>query len=201
MNKQEAIEKLNKEYNDFLSSLQPDGPFLEGYISASIIAKSIINQIDEPQKYKVPQVAVEFYERYKDDNLSLEEWFGDFYSSKAIEDFPKIDELAKWLYDNDDETNRQHEFALATLVTLGINAVEVEKEPLYTVEIPDPYGKYKHTVLYKHAGNVSINRTDDEGWKVTYNYQLTEEEIKRNHEWAWQWAKPVEKVCDKYDGF
>lgn len=200
MNKQEAIEKLNKEYNDFLSSPQPDGPFLDGYISASITAKSIINQINEPQKPKVPQVAVEFYERYKDDNLGLEEWFGDFYSSEAIEDFPKIDELAKWLYDNDDETCRQHEFALATLVTLGINAVEVEKEKLYTVEIPDPHCVDATTYLEKNDdGKIVLSSTlfydsvKDNSWKRSDSVQLTESEIKEDFEWAWQWAKPVEE--------
>ncbi|WP_316606765.1 DUF1642 domain-containing protein [Streptococcus pluranimalium] len=87
---------------------------------------------DESQKPVVPQVAVEFYERYKDDGLSLGEWFSDFYSNEAIEDFPRMEELTKWLHDNDNETNRQREFALATLVTLGIDAVEVEKEQLYS---------------------------------------------------------------------
>ncbi len=113
MNKQEAIEKIKKQST-------------QAYAIMRDTAIHIINQIDEPQKPKVPQVAVEFYERYKDDNLVLVEWFDDFYSNEEIEEFPRMDELTKWLYDNDNETNRQREFALATLVTLGIDAVEAE---------------------------------------------------------------------------
>ncbi|MGT2898032.1 DUF1642 domain-containing protein [Streptococcus macedonicus] len=132
MNKQEAIEQIN--YMDTLNI----NDMITGQQVVMVNKNQvldIINQIDEPQKPKVPQVAVEFYERYKDDSLVLGEWFGDFYSNEAIEDFPRMDELTKWLYDNDNETNRQREFALVTLVTLGIDAVEVEKEKLYTAKV------------------------------------------------------------------
>lgn len=126
MDKQEAIEKI--EGNLMYEITRYIGKAVNIY---DVI--DIVKQIDEPKKPKVPQVAVEFYERYKDDDLVLGEWFDDFYSPEAIEEFPRMDELTKWLHDNDNETNRQREFALATLVTLGIDAVEVEKEKLYEV--------------------------------------------------------------------
>lgn len=132
MNKQEVIDKIKNigtlKINDTRSHQQ-----IDMVVKNEVLG--IISQIDEPQKPKVPQVAVEFYERYKDDNLVLGELFGDFYSNEAIEEFPRMDELTKWLYDNDNETNRQREFALVTLVTLGIDAVEVEKEKLYTAKV------------------------------------------------------------------
>ena len=128
MNKQEAIEQIN--YMDTLNINDKTAcQQVDMVIKNQVL--DIINQIGEPQKPKVPQVAVEFYERYKDDNLALGEWFDDFYSPEAIEEFPRMDELTEWLYDNNDEINRQREFALATLVTLGIDAVEVEKGKLY----------------------------------------------------------------------
>ncbi|MDG3136728.1 hypothetical protein [Streptococcus suis] len=92
----------------------------------------ILNQIDTQPKPRVPEVAVEFYETYKDEGFSFEEWFGDFYSEKE-ENFPRLKELAKWLYDNPDEVNRQRELALATLIVNGLDAVEVEQERLYVV--------------------------------------------------------------------
>lgn len=95
----------------------------------------ILNQIDTQPKPRVPEVAVEFYETYKDQDLSFAEWFGDFYSEKEEENFPRLKELAKWLYDNPDEVNRQRELALATLIVNGLDAVEVETEQLYTVEL------------------------------------------------------------------
>ncbi|WP_180267071.1 DUF1642 domain-containing protein [Streptococcus macedonicus] len=190
MNKQEAIEKIKNietlNINDIIA-----GQSVDMVIKNQVL--DIINQIDEPQKPKVPQVAVEFYERYKDDNLVLGEWFGDFYSNEAIEEFPRMDELTKWLYDNDNETNRQREFALVTLVTLGIDAVEVEKEKLYTVELPNPNaGGY--VVLCKTGdGRVSIAFANTGRWQGVKNVQLTEAEIKQDFDWAWQFAKEVDE--------
>lgn len=188
MNKQEAIEQINYmdtlNINDMIAGQQVD------MVNKNQVL-DIINQIDEPQKPKVPQVAVEFYERYKDDNLVLGEWFGDFYSNEAIEEFPRMDELTKWLYDNDNETNRQREFALVTLVTLGIDAVEVEKEKLYTVEIPNPNDGERPVLFKNRDGKVSIIFPSVPCWRKVKNAQLTESEIKRDFEWAWQFAEEV----------
>ena len=187
MNKQEAIEKI-KNLNA-----------RETFMSEIIWVKrddvlDIIKQLDEPEKPKVPQVAVEFYERYKGDNLALGEWFGDFYSPEAIEEFPRMDELTKWLHDNNNETNRQREFALATLVTLGIDAVEVEKEKLYTVEIPQN-DTSSHLILYKNPSDnvVDIIRYYVDGWKNSPYAHLTEAEIKQDFEWAWKFAEEVKE--------
>lgn len=156
-------------------------------------AKNIISQIHEPQKPKVSQVAVEFYEKYKACMLSLGEWFSDFYSNEAIEDFPRMEELTDWLHDNDNETNRQRELALATLVTLGIDAVEVEKEKLYTVEIPNPNSAGGKTVLFKQKStNLAIMAMLDENINKPEYLWLTEQEIRKDFEWAFQWAKEVE---------
>ena len=182
MNKQEAIEKV-KEHGEFYSNafggtvkIVPVGPIID-----------FISQIDEPQKHKVSQVAVEFYEKYKADVLSLGEWFSDFYSNEAIEDFPRMEELAEWLHGNDNETNRQRELALATLVILGIDAVEIEQEKLYTVEIEGvSSGKlFKNIQTNKylfHSGNGLNGYTD----------KLTETEIKQKDERLWQFAKEAE---------
>ena len=184
MNKQEAIERIesrafNIEDTDLVVGLS--------------YTKNIINQINEPQKPKVSQVAVEFYEKYKADILSLDEWFSDFYSNEAIEDFPRMEELTEWLHGNDNETNRQRELALATLVTLGIDAVEIEHEKLYTVEIPNPHSYIdNHSRLARnYKGKVVLEVQD---WlNIDESYKLTESEIKQDFEWAWQWAKEVEK--------
>lgn len=146
MNKQELINRLKE---ILITPSEIEGSDYDyghnyGIERAISLAEDLDEQqapINEPEKPKVPQVAVEFYERYKDDNLALGEWFDDFYSPEAIEEFPRMDELTEWLYDNNDETNRQREFALATLVTLGIDAVEVEKEKLYRA-------KNRHTGEY-----------------------------------------------------
>jgi hypothetical protein len=155
MNKQEAIEKIN----DLWSYTLEDGPFEVDLINKNQVL-DIISQIDEPQKPKVSRVAVEFYEKYKDKILSLDEWFSDFYSKEAIEDFQRMEELTEWLHGNDNDTNRRRELALATLVTLGIDAVEIEQEPLYTVEIPNP-------VLTDNSDSVTVLMKLDSGVVLT----------------------------------
>lgn len=92
-------------------------------------------ELDEPQKVKVPQVAVDYYEQYKDKLSGFDEWFSDFYSSDFENDFDKAEELQIWLYDNDTETNYQRELALATLIVNGLDAVEVEQEKKYRVRL------------------------------------------------------------------
>ena len=85
MNKQELINKL-KRLLEMSSEIEYyDYDFGDGYgfgIERAIsLAEDLDEQqapINEPEKPKVPQVAVEFYERYKDNNLALGEWFDDF---------------------------------------------------------------------------------------------------------------------------
>ena len=194
MNKQKLIDRIKRD--KFPS---PINNFQKGYNEAHEFSLSYIENLDEqqtpinePEKPKVPQVAVEFYERYKDDNLALGEWFDDFYSTEAIEEFPRMDELTEWLYDNNDETNRQREFALATLVTLGIDAVEVEKDKLYTVEIPNPNSIGGKLVLFKQqsTGRLILDMLNPNINKPKYLH-LTEPEIKQDFDWAFRWAKEV----------
>lgn len=186
MNKQELIDKLKKQLTT--PSVIKGSDFDFGHNYGIELAIIFARQLEEPEKPVVPQVAVEFYERYKDDNLALGEWFGDFYSPEAIEEFPRMDELTKWLHDNNNETNRQREFALATLVTLGIDAVEVEKEKLYYVNIPNVYhGDFGYSET--HDNYSFYNKSD----ATEIRFELTESEIKLEHEWAWQFAKEVEE--------
>ena len=196
MNKQEVISKLK-------SAIPKNNidDYQRGEAAGLNFALLLLSELDDPEKPVVPQVAVEFYERYKDDNLALGEWFGDFYSPEAIEEFPRMDELTKWLHDNNNETNRQREFALATLVTLGIDAVEVEKEKLYTVEIPNPNGgEYGRVFLGKYScGKVGLHCWTsykqinfDNSWKKDKIAQKTETEIKKDFAWAWEFAEEVE---------
>ena len=69
----------------------------------------------------------------------------------------------------------------------------IEKEKLYTVEIPDPYGIYKIRYLFRNSvGNVRIGGNDYSDIFLNVETHLTETEIKKDFEWAFQFAKPVE---------
>jgi hypothetical protein len=69
---------------------------------------------------------------------------------------------------------------------------EVEKEKLYTVEIPDPNSMWKYRHLIRFSSGISIAGSNNDSWKEYNKNQLTESEIKQDFEWAWQWAKEVE---------
>lgn len=136
MNIQEAIEKI-KEMK--IGGMDSDEVKKE--------ALYIVYQIHEPQKVVVPQVAVDYYERYKDQLTGFDEWFGDFYEDGFLAEFPQGEKLAEWLYDNDNDTNCQRELALATLIVNGPGAVEVEQEKLYEVTVPGT-SNYKNQKQY-----------------------------------------------------
>ncbi|HEM6349207.1 DUF1642 domain-containing protein [Streptococcus suis] len=183
MNKQEAIKRVEELY---------------GYGSIATAVTDIISQIDQPQKVVVPKVALEYYEMLKGNSLSLSEWFDEMYVSETKDDFPKITLLQEWVHGNDFEKNREREMALATLFINGPKSVEVEKEQLYTVEIPDPNRPDIATFLYKENGKVFIGtdiflaEVPNYKWKNEPENQLTESEIKEDFEWAWQFREEVD---------
>lgn len=90
-----------------------------------------------PPKHQVPQVAFEYYEFYKGKLTGFDEWFGDFFDREFRKEFGKdrAEGLAKWLYDNDIQTNLERELALATLIVKGPEAVEVIPEKRYRVNL------------------------------------------------------------------
>lgn len=67
----------------------------------------------------------------------------------------------------------------------------VKKQKLYTVEIPNPNApiEYHSKLAKNHKGEIVIEVQD---WmNRTEYYQLTEQEIRKDFDWAWQWAEEV----------
>ncbi|MGC3942793.1 hypothetical protein M5J17_09250 [Streptococcus koreensis] len=119
MNKKELIEKINSIPWD--EGLAVDTLEIN---RAGLI--QLIEQLDEPQKPVVPQVVMDYYEFYREKLTAFEEWFAKF-EVECDEDFQQMDEVGKWLYDVDFETQTQRELALAMLIVNGSDAVEVEE--------------------------------------------------------------------------
>lgn len=174
MNKQEAIERiesnaLNIGANDLVLGLN--------------VAKHIINQINEPQKIAVPKFVADWYEENKDDfESNLYKLFVDYYNC-----YLGI-EMMTWFHD-------KHNNPIQTLTAMHQvgYTIKEEKEKLYTVELPNPNAG-GHVVLCKTSyGIVSIAFAGMARWKGGKNFQLTENEIKENFDWAWQFAKEVEE--------
>lgn len=186
MNKQKAIEKIEKlkgltikEKNLILDiEMIPKGDVLE-----------FIEQIDEPEKPVLPQFIANWLEVCKE-NLGFSLSSAMSYSTSVMKAQPN--NVKGWFNLKDN----QETFAKAWLY-----GYEVEKEKLYTVEIPNPnggeysrvyLGKYSSgkVGLYSWTGFTHIAYADD--WKKEEKTQLTEAEIKRDFEWAWQFAEEVE---------
>ena len=182
MNKQEAIERIKNietlNIKDIIAGQQVDMVIKNQVID-------LISQIDEPQKVVVPKFVVDWVDNSREHSFDFDEWLD--YENQPLK-------VYNWL---NPENKRQAELnvlALITLIVNGANAVEIEQEKLYTVEIPDPYGLYKIRYLYRDlGGNILIGGTDYTGIFLNVQTHLTESEIKQDFEWAWQFAKEVEE--------
>lgn len=168
MKKQEAIEEIN--------NLPVNACYERPLIDKKDVIE-IINQIDEPEKPVIPQFVADWIEKNKS-------YINTLYNAYTLLGQRKND-VSLWVNSNQDT------FARAWLF-----GYEVEKEKLYTVEIPnhnDP--NFKYTILGKDLdGEVFLTKVDGEDWKYNHHYQLTESEIKKDFDWAWQagFAKEVE---------
>lgn len=175
MNKQEAIEEIKKQsmqaYDDF--AIMRD------------TAIYIVNQINEPEKPVVPQFVADWYEKNKDDF----EFNIFYYLCVAYYDNPSklSKDVYQWFADSRNEP-------IQTLVNMHQFGFEVEKEKLYTVELPNPNRTDVSLVLgLYNDGKVAIFAVCTDSWKYEKRYKLTEAEIKKDFDWAWQFAKEVKK--------
>ena len=173
MNKQEAIERiesnaLNIGDNDLVVGLN--------------VAKHIINQIDEPQKPVVPKFVAEWVDNSREYRFDFDEWF-DWNNQ------PKTVQL--WLNSENKRQAELNALALVTLIVKGANAVDVEQEKLYTVEIPNP-NLNAHIILQKTKKGIVLVAVGNARWKGWKSSKLTESEIKQDFDFLWQFAKEVE---------
>lgn len=132
----------------------------------------------------VPQFVADWYEEHKDDfERNIFELCVEFHNCRL--DNPK---LRSWFQ------NTQNK-GIQTLVNMYQFGYEVEKGKRYTVEIPSPNEQLcNHYVLYRNmAGKVIIQRFHDTHWETFSDCKLTESEIKRDFEWAWEFAKEVKE--------
>lgn len=135
MNKQEAIEKLKSRVKSHWLDEEIYGDNCIKSVELGM-AIDIVNQIDEPEKPVVPRFVAEWYEKNKDDlEYNLYKLCTDFREQKLREDFHG------WFNDDNNKS-------IETLVLMHKFGYEVEKEKLYTVELPNPNGE-THLVLCK----------------------------------------------------
>ena len=134
--------------------------------------EDLVNKIYDDLKPVVPRFVAEWIEELKKSHSNLA-WVWQVYPNE-----PKI---KKWLDSNTEKFMRA-----------WLDGYEVEKEKLYTVEIPDPNSYVYYRYLSRNDNGICIDASNDAKWKQKKRNQLTEAEIKKDFEWAWKRAKEVE---------
>ena len=180
MNKQEAIKKL-KEKRLF---------FEDDYFGVMTVieledAQKIISQIEEPQKVTIPKFVAE--------------WIGycKFKGFTLLGALDPVSELGVGLVTSlTEELRKGEDWALRnqdTFAKAWIFGFDIEQEKLYTVEIPNP-NLNAHVVLQKTGDGLVLVTVGNAGWAEWESSKLTESEIKKDFEWAWDagFAKEVE---------
>lgn len=178
MNKQEVIEKIKSE--KILGGINNYGL---GYNEAIDDAIATVAELDEPEKPIVPRFVADWYEENKD---HLEWNLYNFCVNYYERELP--DDLHEWFNDFKNKP-------IQTIVKMKLCGYEVENEKLYTVEIPNP-NFCTHVALRKDIhGVVGISIFTRARWRGERSAQLTESEIKKDFEWAWQFAEEVKNDC------
>ena len=180
--------------NEILNELGSDYGALKykaGYEQGKLEGEWVGQQLKDADKIRqelnkpvVPQVVIDYYEFYKEKLVSFEEWFAKF-EVESDEDFQRMDEVGKWLYDvGDFKTQTQHELALAMLIVNGLDAVEVEKEKRYTVKMrttnqPLFYNSLEKKLFFslgELATQFTFKQLEEAGFGEVFNSPLFEVE-------------------------
>ena len=138
-------------------------------------------KINKPQKMVVPKFVADWVDDSREYRFDFYEWFN---WNKQ----PKIVQL--WLNQENKKQAELNALALVTFIVNGANAVEIEQEKLYTVEIPNP-NLNAHVVLQKTEKGVVLVTVGNARWKGWESSKLTEAEIKKDFERLWWYAKEV----------
>lgn len=141
--------------------------------------REFVEQLDEQPKITVPRILDIYIQKNKKSSVSdifSQDWF-----HESIDETD--DEVNKWLYDNDAaENDRRYLIAVQAFVT---GEYEVEKEPLYQIELPGTsWGAY---LTKADNGDLVIFQN------TTSGSAFTESEIKSIDERYWAFAVPVEE--------
>lgn len=139
----------------------------------------IIDKIDQ-QKPEIPRFVANWIEYCKKRTLTLKGLFSN-------SDMPA--KIFDWIFGSDENCRLMAE--------AWINGYTVEKEKLYTVEIPNPNreGRGHAKFVLERQGNkvFLVKRKSKDCYYNKNSNHLTEAEIRKDFEWAWQqkFAKEV----------
>lgn len=141
--------------------------------------KLLIPDIDQP-KPVVPQFVIDWVDNSREADYEFEEWF--YYSNQ-----PSV--VYEWVNSENKRQSELNALALMTLIVNGPDAVTVQKEKLYTVEIPT--NSEAKLALVRREDKKIVITIPGGRWRGLDIFQLTEQEIRKDFDWAWQWKKEV----------
>lgn len=184
MNKQEFQQTIkNIKPPKFFTAITLNEAYEAGFEEAKGNALCNSCFLNEPEKPVVPQFVADWYVDHKAGfELHLS------YLCINAQRYPeRVDrKVLNWYNNLENEPIR-------TLVNMHQFGYEVEKEKLYTVELPNPNGG-THLVLCKDCdGKLFIETFFIDDWESFGKCKLTEAEIKQDFDWAWQFAKEVKE--------
>ncbi|HFZ7211241.1 TPA: DUF1642 domain-containing protein [Streptococcus agalactiae] len=142
------------------------------------IVKVLLDQLIQP-KPEVPQFVADWIEEHK----------------KSFSDASAID-----MYDNLTSDNRggyYHDVWLWAIdhhndfISVWMHGYTIEKEKLYTVEIPNPNSDLKIILVKVNKKLKLIEAYEDQLEEYKNIRNVTESEIRKDFDWAWQFRKDV----------
>ncbi|HHU3893426.1 TPA: DUF1642 domain-containing protein [Streptococcus agalactiae] len=142
------------------------------------IVKVLLDQLDKP-KPEVPQFVADWIEEHK----------------KSFSDASAID-----MYDNLTSDNRggyYHDVWLWAIdhhndfISAWMHGYTIEKEKLYTVEIPNPNSDLKIILVKVNKKLKLIEAYEDQLEEYKNIRNVTESEIRKDFDWAWQFREEV----------
>ncbi|HGD1917917.1 TPA: DUF1642 domain-containing protein [Streptococcus agalactiae] len=143
------------------------------------IVKVLLDQIDQPQP-EVPRFVADWYEKHKD---SLECDLYLYHMSIYDEEVEK-DDFYYWM-----QTSKNPVYTLINMHQFGYT---IQKEKLYTVEIPNPNSDLKIILVKVNKKLKLIEAYEDQLEEYKNIRNVTESEIRKDFDWAWQFRKDVE---------
>lgn len=178
MNKQEFQQKIkDMKPPKFFNAITLGEAYKAGFEEAKGNALFESCFLDEPEKPVIPKYVADWIEWCKKHKVTLLGSITAVFNNKNIRTL----DASRWA------TKNQETFTKAWFY-----GYEVEKEKLYTVEIPNPNG-FIHLVLCKDCyGKIFVTTiSGGECWKKYGKCRLTETEIKQDFDWAWEFAEEV----------
>lgn len=134
-----------------------------------------------PNQPEVPRCVADWYEKHKD---SLERDLYLYHMSIYDEEVEK-DDFYYWM-----QTSKNPVYTLINMHQFGYT---IQKEKLYTVEIPNPNSDLKIILVKVNKKLKLIEAYEDQLEEYKNIRNVTESEIRKDFDWAWQLAEEVKR--------